>query len=154
MRLRLAWPQSLASRTLLLLLATGLVVYLAGVLAYRLLVQEAAERGRITQIADRLDAAMDTLAELPPHDREAEARAFSSASFRITWNATSLVDDASAGDASLQELRRRLIELTPGLSGRDFHLRWDEHALAGVRSILLGAAELTDSGTRVRPDQN
>jgi signal transduction histidine kinase len=142
--LRLAWPQSLASRTLLLLLVTGLVVYIAGILAYQLLAEEAAERDRIEQIADRLGAAMDALAAVPPRDREAAARELSSASFRITWNTTSLVDDLSHSDPGLQKLRQRLIQLTPGLASREFHLRWDEHALAGVSSIVLGAAELTD----------
>lgn len=144
MSLRLAWPQSLASRTLLLLLATGLVVYIAGILAYQLLAEEAAERDRIEQIADRLGAAMDALAAVPPRDREAAARELSSASFRITWNTTSLVDDLSHSDSGLQKLRQRLIQLAPELANREFHLRWDKHALAGVSSIVLGAAELTD----------
>jgi signal transduction histidine kinase len=142
--LRRVWPQSLAGRTLLLLLATALVVYLGSILAYRLLAQDAAERSRLAQIADRLGTAMDTVAELPPADRAAAARALSSASFRVIWSTTSLVDDASAGDAGLRELRRRLMTLNPDLSGRDLHLRWDEHASAGGHSVLLGAAELTD----------
>jgi signal transduction histidine kinase len=140
----LGWPRSLAGRTLLLLVVTMVVVSLGGILAYRLLAQDAAERGRLSQIADRLGTAMVTLAELPPHERGAAARALSSASFRIAWSATSLVDDASAGDAGLLELRRRLIELTPELSSRELHLRWDEHAYAGRGTVLLGAAELAD----------
>jgi signal transduction histidine kinase len=143
-KLRLAWPQSLTGRTFLLLLATAVVMYLGGIVAYRLLAQDAAERGRLAQIADRLGTAMDTLTALPPQERGAAARALSSAGFRVTWSASSLVDDASAGDADLDVLRRRLVALTPELSGRAFHLRWDEHAFAGVRGVLLGAAELTD----------
>jgi hypothetical protein len=143
-KLRPVWPQSLAGRTLLLLLATALVVYLVGILAYGLLAQDTAERSRLAQIADRLDSAMEALSALPAHDRDAAARALSSRSFRITWNSVSLVDDAAAPDARLRHLRERLFELTPALSGRDLHLRWDEHALAGTRSVLLGAAELAD----------
>jgi signal transduction histidine kinase len=143
-RFYLAWPRSLAGRSLLLLLATTLVVYLVGILVYRLLAQDAAERSRLAQVADRLDSAMDALSALPPSDREAAARALSSASFRITWNVTSLVDDNSAHDAGLQELRRRLFELAPELSGHNLHLRWDEHSFGVARSVLLGAAELAD----------
>lgn len=127
-----------------MLLATALLVYLGGVLAYSLLAREAAERSRILQIADRLDTAMNTLAELPPGDRAATAHALSSASFRIVWSPVPLVDDASAGDPSLHRLRRRLIGHTPELSGREIRLRWDDHALAGSHSILLGAAQLAD----------
>lgn len=144
MRIRLAWPQSLAGRTLLLLLVTALVVSLGGILAYQFLARDAAERSRLAQIADRLGTAMNTLAELPQHERRAAARALSSASFRITWDATSLVDDASTGDADLLELRQRLIELTPELSNRELHLRWDEHAYVGAGTVLLGAAEMAD----------
>jgi len=144
MSLHPAWPRSLAGRTLLLLLATALVVYLGGVVAYRLLAQDAAERSRLAQIADRLDTAMNTLSELPPPERNGAARALSSASFRATWSATSLVDDASADDPSLQNLHQRLTELAPQLDGRPIHLRWDEHAFAGTQSVLLGAAQLND----------
>jgi signal transduction histidine kinase len=142
--LRWPWPRSLAGRTLLLLLATALLVYLGGVLAYSLLAREAAERSRILQIADRLDAAMNTLGELPPADRATTAHALSSPSFRTIWSPIPLVDDASAGDPSLHNLRRRLIGHTPELAGRAIHLRWDDHVLSGSHSILLGAAELAD----------
>ncbi len=144
MRLRPAWPRSLAGRTLLLLLATTLVVYLGGVAAYRLLAENAAESGRVAQIADRLDSAMNTLAELPAGERVAAARALSSASFRAIWSASSLVDDAVAADPDLLRLRQRLVELVPELGSRQLHLRWDDHAFGGTHSVLLGAAQLTD----------
>jgi signal transduction histidine kinase len=138
------WPRSLAGRTLLLLLVTATVVFVGGFLVYRILAQDAAERSRLAQIADRLGTAVSTLAELPAQDRGAAARALSSASFRIAWSARSVVDDASMDDPALLELRRRLIELTPELSGRTLHLRWDAHAYSGVGTVLLGAAELSD----------
>jgi signal transduction histidine kinase len=138
------WPRSLAGRTLLLLLASTLLVYLGGVLAYSLLARAAAERVRILQIADRLDTAMNTLAELPPGDRATAARALSSASFRIVWSPTPLVDDAGAADSSLRSLRRRLTGHISKLAGREIHLRWDDRALAGSHTLLLGAAQLAD----------
>lgn len=144
MSLRRLWPRSLAGRSLLLLLATALLVYLGGILAYTLLLREAAERIRILQIADRLDTAMNTLAELPPRDRAAAAHALSSAGFRTIWSPTPMVDDAGAGDPGLNRLRRRLIGHSPELASREIRLRWDDHALAGAHSILLGAAQLGD----------
>ncbi|HZU89737.1 MAG TPA: hypothetical protein VE993_10820, partial [Stellaceae bacterium] len=129
---------------MLLLLATALLVYLGGILAYSLLAREAAERVRVLQIADRLDTAMSTLAELPPGDRAATAHALSSASLRLVWSPTPLVDDTGAGDSSLHSLRRRLIGHIPELAGREIRLRWDDHALAGSHTILLGAAQLAD----------
>ena len=125
-------------------MATTLVVYLGGVAAYRLLAENAAESGRVAQIADRLDSAMNTLAELPAGERAAAARALSSASFRAIWSASSLVDDAVAADPDLLRLRQRLVELVPELGSRQLHLRWDDHAFGGTHSVLLGAAQLTD----------
>ncbi|MGH7153112.1 MAG: hypothetical protein ACREF3_04220, partial [Acetobacteraceae bacterium] len=132
-------PHSLAGRTLLLLLATALIVYLGGIVAYRLLLQDAAERGRVAQIGDRVEAAIDAIGQLPVPDRPAAARALSSATFRVSWSKASLVDDTSAVDPDLLVLRQRLIDLVPRLSGRPLHLRWDEHALGGAHTVLVGA---------------
>jgi signal transduction histidine kinase len=128
----------------LLLLTTALVVYLGGVVGYRLLVQESAQRSRLAQIADRLSAAMEALDLLPPQERAAAARTLSSASLRVTWSPTSLVEDASAGAAELQHLRETLHEVNPELSGRELHLRWDEHVLGSGHDFVLGEAQLTD----------
>lgn len=144
MSLRRLWPQSLAGRSVLLMLATALLMYLGGILVYSLLVQEAAEYSRILQIGDRLDRTINALAELPHSDRTATAHALSSARFRAVWSPTSLVDDASAGDPGLRRLRQLLISQTPRLAGHEVNLRWDNHALSGPRSILLGAAQLAD----------
>ena len=143
MTIRSLLPRSLAGRTALLLLATALIVYLGGIAAYRLLAQDAAERGRIAQIGDRVEAAVDAIDQLPAHDRPAAARALSSASFKITWSQASLVDDASEADPGLLNLRHRLIDLVPRLSGRTLYLHWDEHAVSGTRRVLLGAVGLT-----------
>ena len=144
MSLRRLWPRSLAGRSFLLLLATALLVYLGGILAYGLLAREAADRGRILQIADRLDTAISTLEELPPGDRAATAHALSSSSFRVIFSPTPLVDDASSGDLNLSRIRRRFFGHTTELAGREVRLLWDDHALSGPRSILLGAAALAD----------
>lgn len=143
--MRLPWPRSLAGRTLLLMLATACVVYLTGILGYRLVISESAQHSRLMQLGDRLNAAMDALIALPAEERETAARALSSSSLRITWSPKSLVDDTSAGAPDLQNLRKELSETNPELFSRAVHLRWDQHAFGNARSVLLGEAQLPDA---------
>ncbi|MGA9866714.1 MAG: ATP-binding protein [Acetobacteraceae bacterium] len=144
MIVRSPWPRSLAGRTLLLLLVTALAVYVGGILAYRLIATNGAETARLAQVAGRLETTLDELSALPARERGAAARALSSASFRAVWSAASLVDDATADDAELLDLRRRLTAFVPALAGREVDLRWDDHATGGSRTVLLGAVRLTD----------
>lgn len=144
MRLRAPWPASLAGRTLLLLLATALVVYVGASITYRSMVQRATEYGRLAQLAGRLEAAINELSAFPAQQRASAADLLSSASFRVLWSATSLVDDATAGDRKLTDLQQQLTRLAPRLTGRSVHLRWDEQAVSGAHTVLLGAAQLTD----------
>jgi signal transduction histidine kinase len=138
------WPRSLAGRTTVLLLVTGLLVYAGGLLAYRWFAEGAAESGRIAQIADRLQAVMTDLAVLPPAERPAAARALSSSDFRAVWSAEPMLDDAAGADAELREIRDRLTRLVPGIAARDVRLRWDEYAPAGMHHVVQGAVSLPD----------
>ena len=139
------WPRSLAGRTLLLLLATALVVYLGGIFAYRLVAQGTAERGRFAQVTYRARSSVDILTDLRPSDRPAAAETLSSPGFRVAWSATPLIEDASVAEPGLSSLRRRLVELAPELADHDVRLRWDDHAISGAHSVLLGAARLSDN---------
>lgn len=138
------WPRSLASRTLVLLLATALVVYVGGILAYRLLAEEAAQRSRLVQVADRVRTSIDVLADLSADRRVAAAETLSSPGFRVTWSRMPLVADTSATGPRLESLRRRFLTLAPELARSDMRLRWDDHALAGAHGVVLGGARLTD----------
>ncbi|MGH6680192.1 MAG: HAMP domain-containing protein [Bradyrhizobium sp.] len=144
MTFRPPWPTSLAGRTLLLLLATMLIVYVGAIVTYRSLVESAVERGRLAQVAGRLETTINELSALPVPERALAARRLSSASFRVLWGNTSLVDDATAGDPDLVRLREQLTRLVPKLAGRDVHLRWDEQAAGGAHHVLLGAAPMAD----------
>lgn len=138
------WPASLAGRTSFLLLTTALVVYVTAILGYRLLVERAAESGRVSLIAGHLETALNELARLPPEERAAAAHGLSSTSFRVVWSTTALVEDTTARDPRLLALREELTPLVPELTGRNVHLRWEEAGFGGVRNVLLGAAELGD----------
>ena len=71
---------------MLLLLVTALVVYLGGIFGYRVLVERAAESGRISQVAGRLETALNELTGLPIGERSAAAHALSSTNFRLIWS--------------------------------------------------------------------
>jgi len=143
------WPMTLAGRTSLLLLITALVVYLGAIFGYRALVERAAENGRISQIAGRLESAMDELARLPIQERATAARALSSANFRLIWSDHALVDGMAANDPQLQDVREQLTRLVPDLGGANLHLRWDENGFGGARNTLLGDARLPDGSYAV-----
>ncbi|MGH7118378.1 MAG: ATP-binding protein [Acetobacteraceae bacterium] len=129
---------------MVLLLATALIVYVGGILVYRLLAEEAAQRSRLVQVADRLRTSIDVLADLSADSRPAAAETLSSPGFRVTWSSMPLVADTSATEPRLESLRARFLELVPELSESDMRLRWDDHALAATHSIVLGGARLTD----------
>lgn len=149
MTLRPSWPTSLAGRTLLLLLVTALVIYAGAVLAYRVIASDITAEARVAQLAGRLETAVHELAAVPPSSRGAAARSLSSPSFRVTWSQASLVDDATGGDADLLALRQQLRALVDGIGTRAIHLRWDEHAVGGSRSVLAGDVELADGSYMV-----
>lgn len=144
MTVHLPWPTSLAGRTLLLLLGTALVVYIGASITYRSMIERATERGRLAQLAGRLETAINELSALPERQRATAAHLLSSASFRVLWSNTSLVDDATAGNWELTDLSEQLTRLVPRLAGRSVHLRWDEQATGGAHTVLLGAAQLAD----------
>jgi signal transduction histidine kinase len=134
---------------MLLLLVTALVVYLGGIFGYRVLVERAAESGRISQVAGRLETALNELTGLPIGERSAAAHALSSTNFRLIWSGEALVDDMTANDPKLQIVHEQLARLVPELAGRDVHLRWDEDGFGGVRNILQGAVQLQDGSYAV-----
>jgi signal transduction histidine kinase len=142
---RAFWPRSLAGRTTVLLLLTGLLAYTGGLLAYNWFAKSAAESGRLAQIAGRLEATLSELAALPPAQRPAAARALSSSDFRVIWSPTPMLDDAAGADPELRRLRKRLRKLVPGLAGHDLRLRWDEHVPIGARHVVQGAVPLPDN---------
>jgi hypothetical protein len=145
------WPRSLAGRTLALLRATALIVYLGGIFVYRVLAEDAAERSRVVQVTDRLRRTIDVLADLAERDRPAAMETLSSPDFRVTWSGVPLVADASATDPRLGGLRKRFLQLAPelGRPGRKHgpacdNLRKAEMALADRRTVTASARENPD----------
>jgi signal transduction histidine kinase len=149
MTLRSHLPASLAGRTLLLLLVTALVVYGSAIMGYRILVERAAERERVSRVADRLETALNELMGQPVQERATVARALSSANFHLTWSDRALVDDMSTSEPRLRALREQLTSFIPEISERDFRLRWEKHEFAGVQNILLGSVQLQDGSYAV-----
>jgi len=138
------WPMSLAGQTLLLLLVTTLVVYLGAILGYRVLVERAAENARTSQIAGRLETAMNELAALPAEERAAAAQALSSSNFRLRWGGEASVEDMTTTDPKLQALREQLTGLVPAIAEHNILLRWDKNEFGAGRNTLLGTARLHD----------
>jgi signal transduction histidine kinase len=142
--MRLPWPASLGGRTIIVLFAATLLVYLVAVLAYRHLAEQAADQRRIGEIAERLEAAIDEVSDQISTTRGASARALSSASLKLIWGRIVMVDDATATDGALRDIRQHLLANAPSLAGRDLRLRYDNWGDPTSTHMLLGALRLSD----------
>jgi signal transduction histidine kinase len=142
--MRLPWPASLGGRTLIVLFAATVLVYLVAVLAYRHLAEQAADQRRIGEIAERLAAAIEEVSDQPSMAPAAIARALSSAGLKLVWGRAAMVDDATAADQGLRDIRQHLLASMPSLAERDLRLRYDNWGDPTSTSMLLGALQLPD----------
>ncbi|MDB5407688.1 MAG: integral rane sensor signal transduction histidine kinase, partial [Rhodospirillales bacterium] len=142
--MRLPWPASLGGRTLIVLFAATVLVYLVAVLAYQHLAEEAADQRRIGEIAERLAAAIEEVSDQPSITPAAIARALSSAGLKLVWGPAAMVDDATATDQGLRDVRQHLLASVPTLAEHDLRLRYDNWGDPTSTHMLLGELQLPD----------
>jgi signal transduction histidine kinase len=133
------WPRSLAGRTLLLLLATALLVYAGGITGFRLLARNASDTEQVARLAGRLETAMQELSGLPVTERDEAAAALSSPRFRIHWSATPPAENAAHNAEDAQHVRA---QLAARLQQPDIRLRHEG-------ASLLGSVRLEDGSYAV-----
>jgi hypothetical protein len=136
MRLGPLWPRSLAGRTLLLLLATALLVYVGGITGFRLLAQSASESEQIAQLAGRLETAIQELSTLPQPERNEAAKALSSSRFRVGWSATPPAENSSGDTERAQDMRARL---AARLQQPEIRVRYEGASLLGSVKLQDGS---------------
>jgi len=83
--LRRAWPETLAARVVLVLLAGLTAFHLGSIWLHQLGSGAALDAARGQQIAERIGAAARTLAALPPGERERMAEMLSSPGLSLRW---------------------------------------------------------------------
>lgn len=107
--------RSLEARTVAVLLMAILAVHGGALLLYRQSASAAADDAFARQVANQLTLAREAVLRRPPPERDAEAKALSSAHFELGWSPTSLVRQDGAGDPAMWSLRSRMIASEPSL---------------------------------------
>jgi len=136
-------PDSLAGRTILVLLIGLSLFHLGAIWLHERGVRGAAIEAREGQVAERLAAAKRAVAALPPADRDATAHALSSTGLDIHWSpAASIRGTTWPADSRLSELRARLVRLVPEIG--DLRLGYADEGPHASGHLVAGAMQLPD----------
>ena len=108
--------RSLEARTVAVLLLAILAVHGGALLLYRQSATAAADDAFARQVANQLTLVREAVLRRPPTERDAEAKALSSAHFELGWSATSPLRQDEASDPGLWSLRTRMLSLEPSLA--------------------------------------
>lgn len=137
------WPDSLAARTMLVLLVGLSVFHIGSVWLHEQAVHGAAIEAREGQVAERLAAAKRTVAALPVAERDATAHALSSVGLDVHWSpAAAVAERISSTDARLSALRIRLLSLVPELG--ELRLGYADAGHHATGHLVLGSMALPD----------
>ncbi|MCV9938979.1 ATP-binding protein [Boseaceae bacterium BT-24-1] len=145
------WPDTVASRAILILVAALLAFHLLGYWAYRVGVENLATAGQDRGLAERIVSIKRAIASLPQApERDRVAHDLSSASLEVHWSKISLV----LGNAPLTERTRametRLKELAPELAAESFRVGFADDGALGAgeanayRHMMLVSVRLDD----------
>lgn len=149
--LRRCWPDTVASRAILILVAALLAFHVLGYWAFRVGVESFASAGRDGSLAERIVSIKRAIASLPDGaERDRVAHDLSSASLDVHWSKVSLVLGNAPTTERTRALEARLREQAPDLAAASFRVgQADEGALpAGNanadRHIMLVSIRLDD----------
>ncbi|MFO1129726.1 MAG: ATP-binding protein [Rhodospirillales bacterium] len=136
-------PDTLAGRTILILIVGLGLFHLWSIWIYRIGTENLLGASRDRGLAERLVATMNVLETLPLLEREKTAHALSADDLEIHWSPVSLVADPAAvgGDAAL--LRDRLRQLAPELADDRLRFGYADDA-AQHRHVILAAMQMDD----------
>ena len=145
------WPDTVASRAILILVAALLAFHLLGYWAFRVGVESFASAGRDGSLAERIVSIKRAIASLPDGaERDRVAHDLSSASLDVHWSKVSLVLGNAPATERTRALEARLREQAPDLAATAFRIgQADDGALpAGAantdRHIMLVSIRLDD----------
>lgn len=149
--LRRLIPDTLAGRTLLILLLGLSLFHLCSIWIYRLGVADLVGTSREEQLADRLASVKGVIAGLPAEEREETAHALSTATMEIHWSPRSLVNPSDSESEKIARIRQRLRERVPELSDDQIRLAFAEEGRPAVNAdpdvfdhLLLASVQLPD----------
>ena len=138
-----ALARSLEARTVAVLLMAILAIHGGALLLYRQSAAAAADDAFARQVVSQLTLAREAVLRRPLPERDAEAKALSSAHFELGWSSISPLRQDEAADPGLWSLRTRMISLAPSL-GNGLALAMGAGDEAGHQEDLGGALALPD----------
>ncbi len=124
------WLDTLAARTVLLMLIGVGIVHVASLYAYQHALDREMSIANESRLADRLLAIRRSVMRVAPDERESVAHELSGGPVEAHWSATERARPGGPGSEMWQGLRARLRELGPDLSDED---------------ILIGANRKSDT---------
>lgn len=117
------WPDTVASRAILILFAALLAFHLLGYWAFRVGVESFASAGRDDSVAERIVSIKRAIASLPDGaDRDRVAHDLSSASLEVHWSKVSLVLGGVPTTERTRAMETRLKQLAPDLAAESFRV--------------------------------
>ena len=136
------WPDGLAGRTTLVLLAGLLTLHVGSVLVHEAALRSNQQEAREKAIAETLSRARRAVSVVPVAERDRAAHALSSPGLEMHWRDDIPSIGNSEDAASLTLVRRWLTRTSPDL--QDILLGWGD---TGEHHLLVGALPIGDSGS-------
>jgi len=165
--LKRGFPDTVASRAILILVAALVALHLVGYWAYRVGVDSLATAQRDRGLAERIVSIKRAIAGIPHEpERDRAAHDLSSASLEVHWSKVSLVLGTAPVTERTAAMAAKLKELVPDLASESFRLGFaDDGALGSgeadaYRHMMLVSVRLDDgswinfSSTTVRAAQH
>lgn len=144
-------PDTLAGRTIVILLVGLGLFHLWSIWIYQLGIEDLLGTTREEQLAERLVSVKRVLAALPESERERTAHALSTATMEIHWSTRSLVNPSPVESRRIILVRQRLRELVPELTDDQIRLAFadeggsrDGAAPEAFHHLLLASVQLPD----------
>lgn len=145
-------PQTLAGRTIAVLLVGLGLFHLWSIWIYQVGVENLLGSSRDEQLAEQLISVTRAIAAIPTGKREQTAHALSTAAMEIHWSTLSLVNPPSVESERISRLRKQLRELVPAITDDQVRLAFEGEGTAGgensdaSRHVLLASVQLPDEG--------
>ena len=149
--LKRGFPDTVASRAILILVAALVAFHLVGYWAYRVGVESLATAQRDRGLAERIVSIKRAIAGIPQEpERDRAAHDLSSASLEVHWSKVSLVLGTAPATERTAAMAAKLKELVPDLASESFRLGFaDDGALSSgeadaYRHMMLVSVRLDD----------
>ena len=140
------WPDTVASRAILILVAALLAFHVLGYWAFRVGVENFASAGRDGGLAERIVSIKRAIASIPDGvERDRVAHDLSSASLEVHWSKVSLVLGNVPATERTREMEERLKQFAPDLAAESFRVGLaDDGGTVTDRHLMLVSIRLED----------